>query len=198
MTRNQALKIDALFGEWFSVATRTDRADRSAAEKDVRSMAEHCNVAVSEIVWVDSPQAGSDEYKRRRCVAPETTEASIWSSVRAPICGSTWDSIWGLLGNTRRAAIRDSVCGSLGPFLGESLWDSALDSVWDVHRVAWFHGGMLLGAECSQQDSDRFSLLSAVLRSCFSVWIGRGWAIVCDRPTSVEIVNGRLVGADFA
>jgi hypothetical protein len=40
----------------------------------------------------------------------------------------------------------------------------------------------------------KLDLWIATLESCFAVWIVPGTVILCERPATVEIKGGRLVG----
>ena len=245
LTDEQKQRIEALQIEWFRIAVSTERADRPRAEKAVKALAANGGVTVTEIVWVESPQAGAEAYARLLSISKkipnslrDSLSASLSASLRASLDDLRWDSWWDSLWNSLddllqdsldaslwnsldaslsaslSASLRDSLQNSLWYSLWRSLegslrdsldylrrgslWDLLRDSIWDSLRTtpwtALCLGGEIAGAVYSDQDAQRLAMVAEVLASCFAVWVGPGWAILCDRPTSIEIVDGRVVG----
>ena len=115
---------------------------------------------------------GSLEVSRR------SLNASVRNSLENPLGG---DSLSISLGNSLRDSPRAS--------LRYSPWDSLQDSP----TIMLYQAGEIVGAVYSDQDALRLAMIAEVLSSCFAVWVGPGWAILCDRPTSVEITDGQLI-----
>ena len=88
-------------------------------------------------------------------------------------------------------AERASLRASLGASLRASLRDSRGDTVW---LSCYTYPRDCLGVVYAQEASRKLDLWITTLESCFAVWIVPGAAILCERPATVEIVDGRLVG----
>ena len=135
----------------------------------------------------------------------DSLDASIWNSLDASLSASLSVSLRDSLQNSLWYSLWRSLEGSLRDSLDYlrrgSLWDLLRDSIWDSLRtspgVALYLGGKIVGATYSDTDTRYLAALAEVLASCFAIWIGPGWAILCDRPTSIEIVDGRLVGMEW-
>ena len=75
--------------------------------------------------------------------------------------------------------------------LWASLWDSLRDTEW-MSFYAVPHD--ILGVKYAEDAQRKLDLWVATLHSCFAVWIVPGTAILCERPATVEIRGGKLVG----
>jgi hypothetical protein len=145
--------------------------------------------------------------------------ASLWDSLRDSLRASLWDSmgvslsaslrdslgaslrasLWASLRASLRDSLRDSLWDSLGASLGASLWDSLgaslWDSLWDTGWLAFYAIPRdIIGVEYAKDAQRKLDLWIATLESCFAMWIVPGTAILCERPATVEIVDGKLVG----
>jgi len=175
LTPEQTAKIAEYRERYFAQATSTKPADRPRADAAARRLAEIGGVNVAHVVWVASPADGAAEYGR--------AWASLWASLR--------DSLW--------ASLRDSLRASLGASLRDSLWDSLGDSLgaslWDSGWLAYYSYGVeFLGVSCGDRERELLGLHNEIAASCFALWIVPGMVILCERPATVEVVDGRLVG----
>ena len=115
---------------------------------------------------------------------------SLWNSLRASLSDSLRASLWDSLWNSLRASLSDSLRASLW----DSLWYSLWYSLWDSDWLCWYSYAVdVLGIECSDEHRELLSLHNKVATSCFAMWIIPGKVILCERPESVKIDDGRLV-----
>ena len=113
--------------------------------------------------------------------------ASLGASLRDSLRDSLWDSLWASLRDSLRASLRDSLWDSLWASLGASLWDSG----WLAY---YSYGVEFLGVSCGDRERELLGLHNEIAASCFALWIVPGMVILCERPATVEVVDGRLVG----
>ena len=102
----------------------------------------------------------------------------VW--VASPADGAAeYGRAWGSLG----ASLRDSFGASLGASLRDSGW------------LAYYSYGVeVLGVSCGNRERELLGLHNEIAASCFALWIVPGMVILCERPATVEVVDGRLVG----
>ena len=121
--------------------------------------------------------------------------ASLGASLRDSLRDSLWDSLWASLRDSLRASLRDSLRASLRDSLWDSLWASLGASLWDSGWLAYYSYGVeFLGVSCGNRERELLRLHNEIAASCFALWIVPGMVILCERPATVEVVDGRLVG----
>ena len=109
-----------------------------------------------------------------------------------------WDSLWDSLRASLRASLSDSLRDSLWASLRASLWDSLNDSLWDSGWLAYYTYAIdVLGISIPDEHLNILRLHNEIAKSCFALWIVPGCAILCERPASVEIVDGELIGIEW-
>jgi len=171
LTPEQEQRLQQHRDEWFRLAASTEPAERPAAEAAARELAELGGVKVQRVVWVTTPEAGTAEWRASFTDAPSTLlRDSLWASLRTSLWASLWDSLW------------DSLCAS--------PWASLRDSPW----IAWYLFGAEIGVQYNAEAHRKLDLTEQLLRSCFACWIGLGVVVLCERPATVEIQDGKLVG----
>jgi hypothetical protein len=203
LTPEQEAKIAAERKRYCDLATSTAPADRKKAETAVRELADIAGVQINRVVWVNSPKEGRREHDAAWSSLMDSLRDSLGASLRA----SLWDSLSASLSASLRDALRDSLRDALSASLWDSLWDSLRASLWDSLRASlwdslWDTGWLafyaiprdILGVEYAKDAQRKLDLWIATLESCFAVWIVPGTAILCERPATVEIVDGKLVG----
>ena len=92
------------------------------------------------------------------------------------------DSLW--------ASLRDSLRASLWA----SLWASLRASGWLAYYT---YAVDVLGISIPDEHLNILRLHNEIAKSCFALWIVPGCAILCERPASVEIVDGKLIGIEW-
>jgi len=197
LTDETQLKIEEYRDLYFRQATCTDPADRSRAESAARRIAEISGVKISNIQWIDSPYAWA------------SLRDSLWDSLRASLSDSPVESLMESLGASLWESLSDSLMDSLGASLSESLMESLMDSLWaSLWDSLWDSGWLALytyaveqlGVEILDKNSENLKILklhNELAASCFALWIVPDTAILCERPESVELDNGRLVGVTW-
>ena len=119
--------------------------------------------------------------RRMAEIAGVTVNSVVW--VDAPSAGraavdTAWASLW----------------DSLSDSLRDSLWDSLSDSLWASPWQAFYAFPMLhMGVEYPPDMRKKLELHREIGASCFALWIVPGTVILCERPATVEIVDGRLI-----
>ena len=83
-----------------------------------------------------------------------------------------------------------SLRASLSAWLSASLRDSLRESPW----VAWYEFGAQLGVEYEPEAQHKLRLTSELLRSCFACWVGIGVIVLCERPATADVRDGKLMG----
>ena len=195
LTPEQEQRLQQHRDEWFRIATSTELADRRSAEVAARELAELGGVKVQRVVWVTTPEAGAGECRASFDVALRASlraslSDSLSDSLRVSLRVSLWASLWASLSDSLRASLSDSLWASLSDSLGDSLSNSLWDSPW----VAWYLFGAELGVQYDADSYRKLELTAQLLRSCFACWIGLGVVVLCERPATVEIQDGKLVG----
>ena len=211
LTPEQTAKIAEYRERYFAQATSTKPADRPRADAAARRLAEIGGVNVAHVVWVASPADGAAEYGRAWASLRDSLRASLgaslrdslrdslWASLgaslRDSLRDSLWDSLWASLRDSLRASLRDSLRASLRDSLWDSLWASLGASLWDSGWLAYYSYGVeFLGVSCGDRERELLGLHNEIAASCFALWIVPGAVILCERPATVEVVDGRLVG----
>jgi hypothetical protein len=93
--------------------------------------------------------------------------------VASPMAGtSRWDS----LRDSLRASLRDS------------LWASIRDSRWTAY---WTCAVRITGH--TGPDVERLQAFADFARSAFALWVLPGHVIICEKPTAVEVRDGKLI-----
>jgi len=206
LTDRQREQVAEYQSRYWRQATSTEPADRERAEKAARRLAEIGRVS-GEIAWVDSPEEGQHRYE----AAWDSLSASLRASLRASLSASLRASLWASLRASLSASLRASLRASLSASLWDSLWDSLWASLsaslraslsasfwaslWDSGWLAYYTYAIeVLGTECSQEHRELLGLYNEIAASCFAIWITPGQVILCERPATVEIEGGNLVG----
>ena len=174
LTDEQKEKITEYRERYFAQAANTAPADRLSAETSARLMAKIGGVKINEFRWVLSPEEGKELYN--------SLSDSFWASLS--------DSLW--------ASLRDSLSDSLWASLNDSLWASLRDSLRDSGWLAYYtYAVEVLGISIPDEHRNILRLHNEIAKSCFALWIVPGCAILCERPASVEIVDGNLIGIEW-
>ena len=176
LTPDQESKISEYRGRHFAQATSTEPADRPRAEKAARRMTEIAGVKINKVIWCENPV----------------------DRLRDSLSDSLWDSLRCSLRDSFRTSLCDSLWASLRASLRASLSDSLWDSLWDTGWLAYYSCAVdVLGVEIDDKNRELLDLHNEIAASCFAVWIVPGTAILCERPTEVEIIDGKLVNIYF-
>jgi len=206
LTPDQESKIAEYRDRYFAQATSTTPADRPLAEKAARRMAEIAGVKINEVVWGENPGDGYQQYDRLRASLSDSLRASLraslWASLsdslRASLRASLSDSLSDSLRASLWASLSDSLIASLSDSLWASLSDSLRASLWDTGWLAYYSCAVdVLGVEIDEKNTEILYLHNEIAASCFAVWIVHGAVILCERPTEVEIIDGKLVNIYF-
>jgi hypothetical protein len=202
LTKKQEAKLVEYRQKYFDQATSTERADRERAELAARRLAELGDVKVEEVVWVSSSQEGKEKYDSIRKSPCDSFRAFLWDSLRSLLKSSLLDSLWGSLRGSLWDSLWDSFWESFNDLLkvsfGVSLRDSFLDSINDSGFLALATFAVEeLGVEISTEDQEKLHLANEILSSCFALWVVPGSMILCERPKSVEVGDGKLIGMEW-
>jgi len=207
LTPDQESKITEYRDHYFAQATSTEPADRPRAEQAAIRMAEIAGVKINEVIWCKNPDDGYQQYDKLRASLSDSIRASLSDSIRASLSDSLRDSLWASLRASLWASLSDSLWASLWASLraslSDSLRDSLSDSLWaslrDTGWLAYYSCAVdVLGVEMDDKNRELLDLHNEIAASCFAVWIVPGTAILCERPTSVKIIDGKLVDLKFS
>ena len=187
LTPEQEVALSAHRAEWFAIATSTEPADRPRAEAAARELAELGGVHVQQVVWTNTPEEGTRIWRESLTA---WLSASLRASLSAWLSASLRDSLWESLWASLRASLWASLSASLWESLRDSLWNSLRESPW----VAWYEFGAQLGVEYEPEAQHKLRLTSELLRSCFACWVGIGVIVLCERPATADVRDGKLMG----
>ena len=205
LTPEQEQRLIEIRERYFREATSVEPADRSRAEAAVCRIYELTGYARPECSWVLSPEAGKAEYERRAgktCASPSSSlKDSFEHSLRIALTYQCSISI----NNSVSSSLRCSLCDSLWESLSDSLWDSLTDffraslrhSLWDSLSASGWPALFEFGGELVEYPVEQREWMRQFIElhaSCFAVWAVPGWAVLCERPETVEVVDGKLVG----
>jgi hypothetical protein len=190
LTKEQKSKIEEYREKYFGQAVSTEPADRARAEVAALKIAKIAGVEISSVVWVDSPKQG------------DSLRGSLWDSLRDSLRDSLGDSLGDSLrdslGDSLWDSLGDSLWDSLGDSLWDSLWDSLGDSLWDTGWLAFYSFcAEELNIKIDELTREKLRLHNEIAASCFAFWIVPGTIILCERPSRIEITNGKLVGIEW-
>jgi hypothetical protein len=190
--------IAGIRAEFFDYATSTT-TDRARAERAVAVIVAP-KLAQYQVHWVESPGEG----------------AALWNSLQGSLQRSLWDSLqhslWVALQYSIRGVHQDLLRGWVWNVLLDSLWDSlrvapqdALrvafqDSLWDSPwRSGWvaYHCAAIAVAGSTGPYVAQMRAYRELCASAYALWVLPGHVILCNKPTSVEVVDGRLLDADW-
>jgi hypothetical protein len=214
LTPEQEAQIAVYRDRYFALATSTERADRPRAEAAARAMAEIAGVKVNSVVWAATPQDGQREYERAWASLGASLRDSLWDSLRdslrASLGASLRDSLWASLRDSLWASLRASLRDSLGASLRDSLWASLRDSLWASLRASlrdslgdsgwtafYVYAQEQLAVAYDERSANVLRLHNEIAASCFALWIAPGTVILCERPTTCEVVGGKLVNVEW-
>jgi len=204
LTDEQQVALVAYRDEVFGQATSTEAANRPRAEAAARRLAELMGVRVDRVRWVLSPADGAAAYRARW----SSLSASLHASLRDSLISSLSDSfrasrldslIFSLISSlsaslsaSLRASLSDSLISSLNASLCPSLWASLRDSGW----VAYYAFPAAIGlVQYAPDAAEKLALMQEMQATCFALWLVPGEEIIlCERPATVDIRDGRLVG----
>jgi hypothetical protein len=128
------------------------------------------------------------EYRNRYFQQATSTDpsdrprAEVSARKMADIAGVKIKEIYWVLSPDNGASLSDS--------LRASLSDSLSDTGWLVYYT---YAVDTIGIEVTDSMREKLRLYNEIAASCFAMWILPGTVILCDRPESVEIVNGKLI-----
>ena len=219
LTFEQQKKIIEYRDRYFQQAVSTEPADRQRAEKAALQLAEIEGVKVSGIEWENSPENWDSLSDSLRDSLGDSFSDSLWNSLSDLLWNSLSDLLWESLSDSLSdslcvsASLSDSLCVQLSVSLWDFLWDllraslsgslsdsaslsdSSWDSLWDSGGTAYYSYVVdELGIEIGDEERELLKLYNEIAASCFAIWIVPGTVILCERPASVDIKKGKLVG----
>jgi hypothetical protein len=190
LNKRQEAQIAEYHERYFSQATSTERADRGRAERAAQRMAEIASIKAPQIRWVNNPQDGHSLWYFRWDSIRDSLRHSLWESLRHSIRHSLWSSLRHSLRHSLRSSLWDYPRSSLRHSLRSSLWDS----LGDTGLLAYYTFAVdVLGIEIDNLTREKLYLHNEIAASCFALWIVPGTVILCERPTSVTVDNGKLI-----
>jgi len=158
------------------------------------SLSDSLWASLSDSLWASLRASLSDSLMDSlRASLSDSLWASLWDSLGDSLRDSLWASLWASLSDSLSNSLRDSLRASLRDSLGASLWDSG----W---LALYTYAVEQLGVEILDKNSENLKILklhNELAASCFALWIVPDTAILCERPESVELDNGRLVGVTW-
>jgi hypothetical protein len=198
LTKEQEAKLVEYRQRYFNQATSTERADRERAEKAARRLAELGGVKINEVFWVDSPEEGEEKYDSLGGSLMDSLWDSLWGSLKGSLKGSLWDSLRNSLWVSLRGSLRGFLRDYLWGLLRESPRGSLIYSLWDTTFVAFATFVVEeLGIEINTEDQEKLHVANEILSSCFALWVVPGGVILCERPKSFEVEDGKLINAEW-
>jgi hypothetical protein len=210
ITKGQQTQLSELHERFFRQAISIEPADRVRAEQAARRLAEIGGVKVNEIVWVSEPSAAKElldsAYASLSASLSDSLRDSLSDSLSASLSASLSDSLRDSLSDSLSASLsdslRDSLSDSLWASLSDSLWASLSaslwDSLWDTGWLAFYVACRdVLGVKYNDHFDELLRLHEEVSASCFAIWIAPGRTILCERPKSVKVKDGNLVGIEW-
>jgi len=121
--------------------------------------------------------------------------SSLWNSLRSSLWNSLRSSLGASLGASLRDSLRsslsDELSSSLSDELRSSLWNSLWDSLWDSGWVAYWTCAVRLTSHTGP-DVERLHAFADLARHAFALWVLPGHVIICEKPTAVEVRDGKL------
>jgi hypothetical protein len=135
---------------------------------------------------------------------------SLWNSIKDSIRNSFGDELWNSIRNSIGYPLNNSLWASTRESLGDSLWTSLRPSLKDllghllwnanwnsIGDTGWLcyhtYAVEVLKVECNNEYQELLHISNEITASCFAVWIAPGKIILCERPATTEIANGKLI-----
>ena len=187
LTEEQQKRITDERKRYFDLATYTDPADRPKAEMAVRELAEIAGVKINHVVWVNSPEEGQRRCEEAWSEFRSTLDSTLYSTLDSTL----YSTLYSTLRSTLRSTLDSTLYSTLYSTLDSTLYSTPLDTGW----LAFFAVPRdILGIVYAKEEVRKLDLWIQMLESCFAAWIVPGTAILCERPETVEIKDGNLVG----
>lgn len=180
--------------EFFTAATSTT-TDRELAERAVATIVAPV-LFDYQIHWVSSPQAAASLGDSLGDSLRRLLSNSLWDSLRAPLGDSLGDALWDSLGDSFSGALRAALSAPLRTPLRDVLWHSLWDSLWDSDWTAYWIAAVRITGRIGA-DVDRLVAYASLARSAFALWTFPGHVILCPKPATVVVTDGRLVSVKW-
>jgi hypothetical protein len=148
--------------------------------------------SLREVLWISPGESMGESLS-------ESLRESLWIYLRKSLSESLCETLReSSLRELLRVSLRELLGESLWDSLGESRWASVSDSLWNSLRTSdWFAFYSFCVDELKIKIDDsthgKLRLHNDIAASCFALWMVPGTIILCERPKSVEIIDGRLV-----
>lgn len=219
LTEEQEKKIVEYHHRYFAQATSTKRADRKRAGTAARALAEIAGVKTDEVVWVDNLDIGKEKYISLSGTTITVTIKDIlideiWGTLREIINNEIWGTLKSTLLDNLRATLRESLRNSFNDELWRSLkatlCDTNCDTIWATLRATfcdtlWDTGFTALATfvveelevKISSDAREKLDLVNEILASCYAIWITTDTIILCERPKTTNIQDGKLIGMEW-
>jgi hypothetical protein len=184
--------------EFFAAATSTT-TDRELAERAVATIVAPA-LPSYQIHWASSPQDAASLGDSLRGPLGDSLRRSLsnslWDSLRAPLGDSLGDALWDSLGDSFSGALRAALSAPLRTPLRDVLWHSLWDSLWDSDWTAYWIAAVRITGRIGP-DVDRLVAYASLARSAFALWTFPGHVILCLKPATVVVTDGRLVSVKW-
>lgn len=210
LTKTQQQKVVEYRKRYWHQIISTKPANRKCAEKSARQLAKIVSTKISRIVWVMSPEEGRNMYENI-CPSPDgfswrpqlravtkiletTLSTSFRASSSLSIRTSLGDLLWNSLWKSTWYSLEESLVDSLHFWLRNSFYSSLLDSGWLAY---YSYAIKILGMECDSDTQNILALFNKTVASCLALWFASETVILCERPETVQIEDGRLISLSW-
>jgi hypothetical protein len=192
LTDEQEIAISEYRDRYFRQAIDCHPANRVMAENAAMIIAEITDVKWDTIEWVNDPALCDCD---NRLLEYSDLDRLYWEIFHS-VGGDTMEMLDELLGNPLDdslfgSAIFEKLSEQTIEAIRKSWWDSFLSSGWTAHYT---YAVEVLGVKCEENGLDFLNACSEISRSCFALWIDKGKIVLCERPLSVEVVDGKMIG----
>lgn len=182
LTSEQKAAIAEYRERYFAQAISTERADRPRAETAARELAGLAGVKVETVRWA--------------CRPDEVNDFGILATLMNQDRYFIGRNLCDLLPASISRDITESAIGRVSSSIHASLRYSVIDALWLYEYVAYLSYAVeQLGVNCSPENQELIRLYNEVLSSSFfAVYIAPETLTLYERPTSVEVEDGKLTG----
>ena len=196
LTPEQKARIPQIREEFFRYATSTVCPENKVvAERSALALAPG-----SKVHWVENPEKGQELFQELGGVSLAIVNSlynSLYNSLVDSLVDSLRNSLANSLANSLVNSLRNSLVNSLDNSLVNSLDNSLVNYYWAGWACFRAFGGEV--AQCySAEDAAKLGLFIDLLKSTFAVWIVQDHIILCQKPSSFEIVDGKVRSFTFS
>ena len=196
LTAEQDQKINEYRDRFFRMATSTKPGDKERAKEAALRLAEIEGFENCEVKFIKIPNRSIPMHGSQDNFIDNSLSNSIIDSLRVYSGDLLSSSLVTTLSDSIRYYLRESLeyHYNLWTYIQYSTWSLWVDTGWVAYYSFIIEE---LGIKHSDEPRKLFSLYRELSDNCSAIWIIPGTIIICEKPISVEIEDGKLISIEW-